>query len=387
MNAKVITSTVAAITAAATVTTTALLYNDNAEVIEESTIDFVIPELDLPTLELTVIDIPEVYLTSLDTPKIEIIGLQSNIELNYPQMSEIIENEQTLLDMGDDFGVDEYIVSTNISEYAEAWTKLYQQYQNVSPIKYIPLDKEYRIITEVRLPKSKEDYTTLKKKLALYQSRGYNAALIVFDIGDDSFELYKLAKIVKSYRLTPFFAYSGYGDNELLSADPEWVLDVLKTLGRECAGFLPWRGSALYRFTPDETYNKMVGSILRSVNADIFIIGEIYYGAQRGRNRHDYRYIVNIPENCSAVIVKGFGYRNINLEKVIKLARDKANTGNLPIIAHVVGERPQYDSINRNNIDFDTNLKIKQSLERRYLKAGAISTITLSGDENNFELK
>ena len=129
MNAKVITSTVAAIAAAATVTTTALLY-DNTEVISDSTIDFVIPELDLPTLELTALDIPEVYLTSLDTPVIEIASVQSNIPLDYPQMSEIMENEQTLLSMADDFGVDEYIIANNSSEHAEAWTKLYQQYQN-----------------------------------------------------------------------------------------------------------------------------------------------------------------------------------------------------------------------------------------------------------------
>lgn len=386
MNAKVITSTVAAIAAAATVTTTALLYDDSEKIIAESSIDFVIPELDLPTLDLTALDIPEVYLTSLDTPIIEIAGVQSDIELNLPMMSEIMENEQTFLNMGDDFGVDEYIIANNSSEYAEAWTKLYQQYQNVSPIKHIPLDREYRIITEVRLPKSKAEYEELKSKLTFYRTNGYNAALIVFDIGDDSFELYKLAKIVKSYRLTPFFAYSGYGDNSIMSANPEWFVKVLQTLGRECAGFLPWRGSALYRFTPDETYNKMVGSILRSVNADIFIIGEVYYGAQRGRDRHDYRFIVNIPENCSAVVLKGFGYRNINLEKVVKLARDKAGD-DIPIIAHVVGEKPQYDSHNRNGKDFETNLQIKQSLERRYLKAGAISTITISGDENNFELK
>ena len=386
MNAKVITSTVAAIATAATVTTTALLYDDSEKFIAESSIDFVIPELDLPTLELTALDIPEVYLTSLDTPIIEIASIQSNIPLDYPQMSEIMENEQTLLSMADKFGVDEYIIANNLSEYAEEWTELYSKYQNASPIKYIPLDKEYRIITEVRLPKSKAEYEELKSKLTLYRANGYNAALIVFDIGDDDYELYKLAKVVKSHQLTPFFAYSGIGDNSIMSANPEWFIKVLQTLGRECAGFLPWRGSALYRFTPDVTYNKMIGSILREVNADIFIIGEVYYGAQRGRDRHDYRFIVNIPENCSAVVLKGFGYRNINLEKVIKLARDKAGD-DIPIIAHVVGEKPQYDSKNRNNKDFETNLQIKQSLERRFIKAGANATITISGDENNFELK
>ena len=386
MNAKVITSTVAAIATAATVTTTAVLYNDNSEIIDDSTIDFVIPELDLPTLELTALDIPEVYLTSLDTPVIEIASVQSNIPLDYPQMSEIMENEQTLLSMADDFGVDEYIIANNSSEHAEAWTKLYQQYQNAAPIKYIPLDSEYRIITEVRLPKSKAEYEALKEKLTFYRANGYNAALIVFDIGDDDYELYKLAKVMKSHQITPFFAYSGIGDNSIMSANPEWFIKVLKTLGRECAGFLPWRGSALYRFSPDETYNKMVGSILREVNADIFIIGEVYYGAQRGRDRHDYRFIVNIPENCSAVVVKGFGYRNINLEKVIKLVKKQLDN-DIPVIAHVVGEKPQYDSNNRNNKDFETNLQIKQSLERRFIKAGANSTITISGDENNFELK
>ena len=333
--------------------------------------------IDIPT-----IDIPYVDTLSVDTVEAETTTVES------PNVDRAIAGEACFETLKERFGVDEYITTNNFSEMADKWLKLYKTYAYASDIAYKPLTKSYRIIAEVRAPESATDMAEIIAKLQVYKDLGYDSALVCIKNNDNAETLLLIIKAIKEIGMDVFLTYSGHNDedNTLFSCDPDWFVATLKTLAPECVGFLPWRGSSLYRFTPDKTYNNIVGKILRSANPDILIIGEVYYGAQRGRDRHDYRFIYNIPKNCSAVIVKGFGYKHYNLEKVIRFVKNKI-PADCAIIAHVVGELPAYDSSQINSKDFTTNLKIKQSLEIRYLKAGATATITLSGDENNFKLK
>ena len=52
----------------------------------------------------------------------------------------------------------------------------------------------------------------------------------------------------------------------------------------------------------------------------------------------------------------------------------------MPRVAVVLGDRPYYATRNNNGKSFTENLATKQRIERKFLEAGCIGTITLHGD-------
>lgn len=181
----------------------------------------------------------------------------------------------------------------------------------------------------------------------------------------------------------PFFCFGGKESlKEEIFVNPEWIKEILTKLGPECYGYLPWRRTSLHLFIPDDAYNNFINTTLRIANPNIYILGEVFYG--RTAIDHDkVKWWVNMPKNCSGVILTNLGYNNINIENVLRISRKLIKSNSLPIIMMVCGEKPYYATKNNTYKTFEQNLGIKQELERRIIKAGFNGFITTHDDLSN----
>lgn len=365
--------------------------------------EFKIPTLDIPTL-----NIPELAITKLDIPNLDIpeTGIQS-VEsndtdiLNLASLNNINEKELNLdLTNITDLSywekrqktIQEFkklVKDVRNSEYSKhpyfnEWLTIYKDYKTIStPIKYIPIPAGFKIISEVYKPTTLNEYNKLKSNLAFYKSKGYNGVLINVCTGDTPTDMVNIARLIKTYEMYPFFCFGGSEklDDEIF-VNPQWIKDIIASLAPECYGFLPWRRTALHLFLPDEAYNNFIHTQLRTANPNIYILGEIYYG-RTAINHDQIKWWVNIPKNCSGIILSNLGYNYINAEKLYKQVRKLSGNKNLPIMVRILGDKPYYNTLNKTKLNFRENLQIKKELESRFIKAGFNGTFTCSNDGSN----
>ena len=108
------------------------------------------------------------------------------------------------------------------------------------------------------------------------------------------------------------------------------------------------------------------------------VIGEAYLGQTAESNESERAVTYNIPENISAVLIFGIGYKGVAIERAIDLVFPQ--TKGLPRIGLAIGERPYFDSRNDTKKSMVENNKIKAKIESRFLRAGCIGTMTIRGD-------
>lgn len=66
-----------------------------------------------------------------------------------------------------------------------------------------------------------------------------------------------------------------------------------------------------------------------------------------------------------------------------KIVKKLVNNNNIQILSVIIGEKPYYATKFDNGKSFNENLKIKQELERRFIKAGFSGIITMHDDASN----
>lgn len=402
---KTLKTTIAGVATAATVGTSILFFN--SEDSTNNTSEWKMPHIEVP--ELIVPSLPTYELANVELTNVELENAEMvNVDL-YSQNNDIITTQNLSVNVnslqqqfGNDIKIyeesfqdfikkyknlemfkktvkDERNADVSSFEYLTEWKQIYKEYANIKPIKFIPLQGNFKIISEIRLPKSEQELDNLRNNIEFYKSKGYNSALICFRQNDDPSEMRQLARYVRSKDMYVFFSYGGEERlNDDIYCNPVWFKEMLTNLAKESIGFMPWRRTSLHLWYPDKAWNNFVHNTLRDANPNIFIIGEIYYG-MTAIDHPKIDWFFNIPENCSAVLLKNFGYKGFYLENIIKLAREKGSK-NLPIIAVVHGEKPYYLTKNNTNKTFKENLKIKQELEDRFIKGGVQGTITMNDD-------
>lgn len=77
------------------------------------------------------------------------------------------------------------------------WMEIYKKYKNEKDVKYIPIKKQFKMITEVRIPKTYNEINILIKNLKYYNEQGYNSILIAFTKDDSPTEVLNTIKLIK----------------------------------------------------------------------------------------------------------------------------------------------------------------------------------------------
>ena len=263
-----------------------------------------------------------------------------------------------------------------------AWKKWIEIYRKNEPytIEYKTLPSGLRIICEVKCPQNAEQIETLDKNLEAYREAGYNAVLLTFDLTEQLSKLLDVVSFVRSKDMRVVFAYTGPERLEWsVFQDPDKLASFLRSLGAVSDAFLlGWRRTSLHLLIPDPQWINFLVKNARGFNRDLPVIGEAYLGQTAESNESERAVTYNIPENVSAVLCFGIGYKGVAIGRALDLVFPR--TKGLPRIGLAIGERPYFDTHNNTKKSMRENNAIKAQIERRFLAAGCIGTMTIRGD-------
>ena len=269
------------------------------------------------------------------------------------------------------FGID--------SDSVKKWRKIYEKWRKSDLSDGSDKSdrlKGLRMIAEVHSPINQN---ALRKNLAMYKQRGYNAVLLTFGYqGETLAEVTAAADLIRDAGFKLWFAYSGPEKLEhSVFMDPDVLKKYLQELSIRADGFLiGWRRTSVHLLIQDSPFRDFLIKSVRNVNQDLLILGEGFYGMTAQTNHH-LRISYNLPPGSSGCYVMGFGFEGY--DPVYYLSR-LSRIRDLPKVAVIIGEKPYYGSTNATGKSFEENLRIKQGIESRWLEAGCVGTITLHGD-------
>lgn len=259
----------------------------------------------------------------------------------------------------------------------QSWLDIYSK-PLPPPIAHIPLPRGIRMIAELR------SLDHAAGNLAYYRRQGYNAVLVTLDGSETPAHAIALAASVKAAGMAPWLAWAGKESlTDSIYQDPQKIAALLRAAAPRCAGYLPaWRRTSAHLVQQDPHYIEHLAAIVRQANPAILVVGESYYGQtwqnephinQRGWKARD-----NVLRNQSGILIAGIATQGYAVEVMLRgvFARWVAT----PRLAQVLGETPYYASSNSTGRSFEANLRIKQQLEQRFLRAGCIGTVTIHGD-------
>ena len=270
-------------------------------------------------------------------------------------------------------------MSDQVKSDLAAWAEIYKAYaaNRPEPAAKIELASGLRMISYMRLPKTEGERKTLEKNLSYYKEQGYNAVLFLAEDLDHLAETVALIRAVRAdHGLGVWAAYGPDGEGWNAPAtflNPEKYSSWLAALAPELDGWLlGYKRTSCHLFMQDAPYIHTVVTALRKGNPDLPVVGELYYGyTYRLRSEHTAYYSSNTFSNASADIVQNRGHLNLDRKTVMKRL-DK------PGIGVVVGRKPMYLTTTRDSWSYAR--KIKERIERDFLRAGALGTITEHGD-------
>lgn len=263
------------------------------------------------------------------------------------------------------------------NEALTAWLEIYSK-PLPAPMKYIPLPRGIRMIAELR----SSDHAAAN--LAFYRQQGYNACLITIDGTESISKVLQLANLVRAADMAAWIAWAGPESLEWsIYQDPAKISRLLKAAAPLCKGYMvAWRRTSAHLVAQDAPYLEYLVQQVRSANPSIYVVGESYYGQTWENlphvNRRGWEARDNVPRNQSGILIAGIATQGYAVETMLRstFARWVAT----PRLAMVLGDRAYYASSNSTGRSFLSNLRIKQQLERRFLRAGCIGTVTIHGD-------
>ena len=339
-------------------------------------------------LELDKLNIPAAEVQAVSaTPRIVLLPTPQGVKVVLPEVSDpaeriplVIELQRTLQTLFRDKRNLAYDRSIGID--STAWKKWIEIYRKNEPyaIAYKPMPAGLRIIAEVKCPQDSAQIETLDKNLEAYKAAGYNAVLLTFDLTEPLGKLLDVISFVKSKDMRVVFAYAGPERLEWsVFQDPDKIANYLSSIGAASDAFLiGWRRTSLHLLIPDPQWINFLVKNARKCNQDLPVIGEAYLGQTAESNESERAVTYNIPENISAVLIFGIGYKGVAIERAIDLVFPQ--TKGLPRIGLAIGERPYFDTRNDTKKSMAENNKIKAKIESRFLRAGCIGTMTIRGD-------
>jgi hypothetical protein len=367
---------------------------DDIKPIEVPVFTVDIPSIDVPKVEICGVEIPNVENLNPETIKVathlvETIGVEnlnpvqiriilqtiSNLDGDVPKIQQL---QRVLAATIKDQRMLQYDRTLSIyNEALTAWLEIYSK-PLPPPIEYVPLPRGIRMIAELR------SIDHAAANLAFYRKQGYNACLITIDGTESISKVLQLVNLVRGADMAAWIAWAGPEKLEWsIYQDPAKISRLLKAAAPLCQGYMvAWRRTSAHLVAQDAPYIEYLVQQVRSANPEILVVGESYYGQtwenlphinQRGWVARD-----NAPRNQSGVLIAGIATQNFAIETMLNTTFSRWLR--TPRLAQVLGERPYYATTNNTGKSFLENLRIKQQLERRFLRAGCIGTVTIHGD-------
>ena len=265
------------------------------------------------------------------------------------------------------------------NEALPEWLEIYRTCGDYE-MEHVPLPGNIRMIAEVRAPQNHEQWATLRANLAFYSSLGYDSVLLAIRGSEDRNELLAVVRAIKSCGMKVWFALSGKETlTDTLFIRPSKIKECFAVVAPAAEGMLlGWRRTSVHLFVMDLEYANFLVKTARAHNPRLAVLGEGYYGQTGNSNERTNYLTYNMPRNVSGCEVIGVGYSNVNpkmaLNSLYGAVRD------FDRVAVVLGDRPYYATRNPNGMGFLENLAVKQRIERRFMEAGCIGTITIHGD-------
>ena len=333
-----------------------------------------IPSIDVPKVEIFGVEIPNVEKLSPETIQI-LIAAVDRLDGDVPKIQAL---QKMLAATMKDQRMLQYDRTLSIyNDALTAWLEIYSK-PLPPPIAYIPLPRGIRMIAELR----SSDHAAAN--LAFYRQQGYNSCLITIDGTESISKVLQLVNLVRAADMAAWIAWAGPERLEWsIYQDPAKISRLLKAAAPLCKGYMvAWRRTSAHLVAQDAPYIEYLVQQVRSANPAIYVVGESYYG-QTWENlphvdRKGWEARDNVPRNQSGILIAGIATQGYAVETMLRstFARWVAT----PRLAMVLGERPYYASSNSNRRSFLSNLRIKQQLEKRFLRAGCIGTVTIHGD-------
>ncbi len=258
-----------------------------------------------------------------------------------------------------------------------AWLEIYSK-PLPPPIAYIPLPRGIRMIAELR----SSDHAAAN--LAFYRQQGYNSCLITIDGTESISKVLQLVNLVRAADMAAWIAWAGPEKLEWsIYQDPAKISQLLKAAAPLCQGYMvAWRRTSAHLVAQDAPYIEYLVHQVRSANPTICVVGESYYGQTWENLPHVDRkgWVArdNVPRQQSGIMIAGIATQSWAIEDMLRTTFGRWAA--VPKLAMVLGDRAYYASTNNNKRDFFANLRIKQQLEKRFLRAGCTGTVTIHGD-------
>lgn len=192
------------------------------------------------------------------------------------------------------------------------WLKIYEQYKKITPIKYIPVNKPFRMISAVIPPKNTKQLDILTTNLKYYKSIGYDSVLVVFMSDNTVEDVVNTIKYIKQYcEMNVWLAY-GAGDMQLSVSvwmDPQQYTEILTNAAPYLTGYInSWFRTSSHLWEQDLAFMNYTNTILRNANANLPIVGELYFGNNHKNDTiTDFGWITNLFPNASGVMIMNFG--------------------------------------------------------------------------------
>ena len=352
-------------------------YESSSDVYE-SHID--ISKVDLSKIEINSADIKTYLMDSYENAKIQ-KGSVKTVSIYNPTDS--IKKSQVFYALFQQYFKDNSLLQHDTSinrnnPYMLDWINIAKQSIDYTQ-SFIPMPSNIKAIAEIHHPINVD---VLNSNLELYSQKGYTHALITFGYtGEDINKLCAVADLIRSKGMRVLLAYAGpESHSHPVLADPSFLEYAMYRLAAVSDGLLlGWRRTSLHLYTQDIGFTNFLIKTARSANPNIFVIGEAYYGDLNNSGLENKKGLgYNIPTNSSGVLITGLGYNRIAVEAVTSnLLKDIKDYNRMVL---VVGSKPYYNTVYNTNLDFAENLKIKESIAKRWSRAGVTNAIILHGD-------
>jgi len=333
-----------------------------------------IPSIDVPKVEIFGVEIPNVEKLSPETIQI-LIAAVDRLDGDVPKIQAL---QKMLAATMKDQRMLQYDRTLSIyNDALTAWLEIYSK-PLPPPIAYIPLPRGIRMIAELR----SSDHAAAN--LAFYRQQGYNSCLITIDGTESISKVLQLVNLVRAADMAAWIAWAGPEKLEWsIYQDPAKISRLLKAAAPLCKGYMvAWRRTSAHLVAQDAPYIEYLVQQVRSANPAIYVVGESYYG-QTWENlphvdRKGWEARDNVPRNQSGILIAGIATQGYAVETMLRstFARWVAT----PRLAMVLGDRAYYATTNNTGKNFLSNLRIKQQLEKRFLRAGCTGTVTIHGD-------
>ncbi len=357
-------------------------YDDEEQVlIKPEDIPVTIPEIIVPT-----VDVPVVVTPNVDTSIIKIETINVAVPNVYDPNAEVAAFQELVDELKskihDKRSID-YDKTIHVGNSAiKKWMTIYSAYSSNAGyvMDYVPPHKGLRMITEARVPKTKEEKAIQLDNLDWYRSKWYNACLLAIYMDEDLDDLINLADTIKEKGYDLYITYSGVETLEsTVFKDPDVIKKYLSALAPMSRGFIiGWRKTSVHLFIQDYQFSRYLVECVRNANPKIEVFGEAYYGQTADTDHRTDRLTYNLPKNSTGCILVGVGYRQVNANGVLSgLFGALQQNQKFPV---VLGDRAYYKTVRSNGLSFEENFAIKLEIEKKFLRYGAYGIITMHGD-------